>query len=75
MVLSFIWFASMFPHGEVTKYIYCLYANSWDCQLGRAFLEMGGKTAYTPYSFWLGVIVTGIGAFLRYNEYQKSLNK
>ena len=68
LLCAFFWFASLFPQGtSCFDLIHCMYSNSFDCAIWSGLNSLVGSS-YNPIFFWIGVGVTGVGLFMKYNE-------
>lgn len=46
----------------------CLYSSSGGCAFISGLAKFGGATPYEPIVFWVGVIILGIGLFLKFTQ-------
>lgn len=43
----------------------CLYSSGGPCGFVAGFAQMGGKTPYSPFLFWIGVVAAVIGGVIK----------
>ena len=57
--------------GTIGEAFSCLYSSGGECGFVIELAQLGGFTPYNPISFWVGVVLLGIGIILKFSLKKK----
>jgi hypothetical protein len=58
-------------HGDLKRFLHCMYATSYECKFVNELASSDGKTPYNPAVLWVGVAVLAVGLILGFSLRKK----
>jgi hypothetical protein len=53
--------------GSLGDFVQCLFTSSGECSFVNFLAGLAGVTPYNPILFWIGIIMLGTGAIIRFS--------